>query len=160
LVGVLGVLKAGGAYLPLDPSYPAERLAAMIEDAAPVLCLDEAMESAISPTSADLPPSTVAPENPAYVIFTSGSTARPMRVVVDRRRLSNFLPALRSLGLLDRGRALLAVTTLAFDIAGLELLLPLISGGTVALATREESADGERLSALLADPRVQALQAT
>ncbi|HZF07267.1 MAG TPA: amino acid adenylation domain-containing protein, partial [Thermoanaerobaculia bacterium] len=174
LVGVLGVWKAGGAYLPLDPAYPAERLAAMIEDAAPVVVLtapryrdllrgapvlgiDQWMESTLP---SDLPPSPVAPENPAYVIFTSGSTGRPKGVVVEHRSLSNFLLSLRSLGLLDHGRALLSVTTLAFDIAGLELLLPLISGGTVALATREESADGERLAALLADPRVQTLQAT
>ncbi len=183
VVGVLGVLAAGGAYVPLDPAHPAERLAAMLADAAPgAVIVAERYRGLVAASTApvvalDGPDGELdggpdggpdlatfqgiaAPENPAYVIFTSGSTGRPKGVVVEHRSLANFLAAMGALGLLDRGRTLLSVTTLAFDIAGLELFLPLVSGGTVALASREESADGERLRALLADPRVQALQAT
>src|SRR5262249_42030930 len=117
LIGGLGGLKAGGAHLPLDPAYPAERPAAMIQDAAPVVVI-AALAGPVEP-AAEHPLPALAPENPAYLIFTSGSTGRPKGVVVEHRSLSNFLLSMRSLGLLDRGRALLAVTTLAFDIAGL-----------------------------------------
>jgi amino acid adenylation domain-containing protein len=182
VVAVLAVLAAGGAYLPLDPSHPPARLASMIEDAAPrlvlaarryrelagrapVCCIDDpatlaGMQSGRSPGSPGPLLPAAGAGNAAYVIFTSGSTGRPKGVVVEHRGLCNLLLSLRGHGLLEAGRALLAVTTLTFDIAGLELFLPLLAGGTVALATREESVDPDRLRQLLADPRVQAMQAT
>jgi amino acid adenylation domain-containing protein len=177
VVAVLGVLQAGGAYLPLDPAYPEERLDRMIADAAPTVVVaaerhrDLVIHSgapvvsleglgAAAPAVPAPPPARIAAENPAYVLFTSGSTGRPKGVVVEHRNLSNLLAAIAALGVLDPGRTLLGVTTLAFDIAAVDLFLPLLLGGTVALASREEGADGERLRALLADPRVQMLQAT
>src|SRR6185295_11882564 len=145
VVALLGVLKSGGAYVPLDPGYPADRLAWVLEDSraavvitqsslipalpahgARTIALDEvdlAGESAANPApQAD-------PDSPAYVIYTSGSTGRPKGVVVRQRGVVNFLASMArrpGLGVRD---VLLAVTTVSFDIAGLELFLPLAVGG-------------------------------
>ena len=178
LVGLLGILKAGGAYVPLDPDYPAERLAFMLDDAraavlltqgrlrgvlpavgAKVICLDADWE-AIAPESERSPAIRVAPEGLAYVIYTSGSTGKPKGVQVTHGALANFLRAMRrQLGMTGRD-TLLAVTTLSFDIAALELFLPLAVGARVVLVGRDEAADGARLIARLADSGATFLQAT
>ncbi len=181
LVALLAVLEAGGAYVPLDPAHPPARLAAAIADAAPRLVLaarrhrallagaavydiEEALAAPggapLSTAAAGAAPADRCLDGAAYVIFTSGSTGRPKGVVVTHRGLSNLLLAIRDLGAVVPGEALLAVTTLGFDIAGLELFVPLVTGGTVALAAREESAEPARLRARLADPRIAAMQAT
>ena len=177
-VAVLAVLKAGGAYVPMDPAFPTQRIAWMLEDAAPavlltelalagvwpaspasVLCVDDPA-AGIENESADAPPETAGPSDLAYVIFTSGSTGRPKGVAIPRGAVTNFLASMaREPGCLPTDR-LLAVTTLSFDIAVLEVLLPLVSGATVVLATREESSDGARLRALLAERRITLMQAT
>ncbi len=155
LVGLLGILKAGGAYLPLDPAYPAERLAFMLADAgAPILvtqselidrlpangarlvCLDaDAPQIARQPLTA--PALTLDPHNPAYVIYTSGSTGTPKGVTVTHGSLSNFLLSMRKQVRLEPHDRLMAVTTIGFDIAALELFLPLISGAGLAIAARD-----------------------
>jgi amino acid adenylation domain-containing protein len=176
VVAVLGVLKAGGAYVPLDPGYPAARLALMLEDGRPrvvvtqekyrslvsehgatVLCLDTD-GAVLAGARRDKPAAAVGGANRAYVIFTSGSTGRPKGVQITHQAVVNFLLSMAHEPGLAAEDTLLAVTTLSFDIAGLELYLPLIVGGRVELASREMAVDGERLMAAL--DGVSVMQAT
>ncbi|HEX3525705.1 MAG TPA: amino acid adenylation domain-containing protein [Thermoanaerobaculia bacterium] len=164
VIGLLGVLKAGGSYLPLDPAYPPERLRAMLDDSGTSLMLTQERfdtdraEIAAQPTSRPLRRS--GPDNRAYLIYTSGSTGRPKGVEVHHRALVNFLAAMAREPGLTAGDRLLSVTTLAFDIAGLELYLPLAVGARVILADRETAADGHRLLASLRKSEATAMQAT
>jgi len=160
VVGLLAVLKAGGAYVPLDPSYPAERLAFMQEDSGVAAVLTAELLRSGLPAAAAAPESSVGPRNVAYVIYTSGSTGRPKGVQVPHGALANFLAAMAETPGLAADDRLLAVTSLSFDIAGLELYLPLMLGGRVVLASREEAADGRRLQALIAGSGATVLQAT
>ncbi|GLZ28518.1 hypothetical protein Lesp02_07080 [Lentzea sp. NBRC 105346] len=141
VVALLGVLRAGAAYLPIDPGFPAERIELMLADAEPVLVIDEVTEG--SPRSA---PARGA--DPAYVIYTSGSTGVPKGVVVPHRALTNFLAAMSEWFPLTGNDRLLAVTTVGFDIAGLELFLPLLRGATVVLADRDTITDPAALARL------------
>jgi amino acid adenylation domain-containing protein len=178
VVGLLGILKAGGAYVPLDPAYPAERLAFMLDDArvsvlltekrlafslrrtdAPMLFLDSDDEPSDAESSANLEGGAAA-ANLAYVIYTSGSTGRPKGVQVTHAALANLLEAMRKFLPICQRDALLAVTTLSFDIAALEILLPLIVGGRVELCDREIAADGARLADCLNATGITFLQAT
>lgn len=177
-VGMLGVLKAGGAYLPLDPFYPQERLAAMVSDAKVelvvtqqrvfdglhlpvkrVLFLDrDAEKIAAQPRSA--PVWVGHPDQLAYVIYTSGSTGRPKGVQVPHRGVINFLLSMqRRPGLVQADR-FVAVTTLSFDIAVLELLGPLTVGAQVILLTREQASDGVQLRQVLERSDLTVMQAT
>ncbi len=177
-IGVLGILKAGGAYLPLDPQHPVERLLFMLNDAnvsllltqqplaqslaLPVrrtICLDtDWMAIAQQPT--DAPITHVMPENLAYVMYTSGSTGQPKGVQITHRSVVNFLEAMRQQPGLTADDTLLAITTLSFDIAGLELFLPLMTGAQVVIASRETASDGSRLAQLVATSGATMLQAT
>jgi amino acid adenylation domain-containing protein len=177
VVGLLAVLKAGGAYVPLDPSYPAERLAFMLEDSGAAVVLTQAsvrsslpdfngewllLRSAAAGEAklARPPRGGVAAGNAAYVIYTSGSTGRPKGVQVPHGALSNFLAAMAEVPGLGPEDTLLAVTSLSFDIAGLELYLPLMAGGRVVVTSREEASDGRRLQELIAGCGATVLQAT
>ncbi|MCG3209093.1 MAG: D-alanine--poly(phosphoribitol) ligase subunit 1 [Anaerolineae bacterium] len=178
VVGLLGVLKAGGAYLPLDPAYPAERLAYMLADSgAPVLlaqarltaglpehqarvvCLDSDWP-AISAESRQPVEPLARPENLAYVIYTSGSTGRPKGVQIPHRAAVNFIWSMRRQPGLSAGDVLLAVTTLSFDIAVLELFLPLSVGAKIVIASQPTTADGPALARQLAAAGVTVMQAT
>ena len=179
VVCLLGVLKAGGAYLPLDPSYPAERLAFILEDSqAGVLITEAAAQGRVpaftgptflleglalrGPLNAPAPAETHPPADPdaAVIIYTSGSTGKPKGVLVTQRGVVNFLEAVRAENLLDHTDRLLAVTTISFDIAELELFLTLAVGGTVVIAGRDDVADGSRLRAHLEHGGITAMQAT
>ncbi|MFG1874942.1 amino acid adenylation domain-containing protein [Sphaerisporangium sp. NPDC049003] len=183
VAAVLAVLKAGGAYLPLDPGYPEERLAFVLRDAGAALVLGR--ERLTDPPCVtgipDLPWGTVpvlelgdlaswpvaavrpeppAPGDLAYVIYTSGSTGRPKGVEVEHRSLTNLLLAMRDeLGAGD-GDVWLGLTTLAFDISALELLLPLITGGRVVVVPEASTRDGAALRRLIRDRSVSHVQAT
>jgi amino acid adenylation domain-containing protein len=178
VVGLLGVLKAGGAYLPLDPGFPTARLAFMTADArVPVLVTEsglldrlggheakavllDAECAAIGSQPATNLPGGATSDDLAYVIYTSGSTGTPKGVMVTHRALSNFLRTMaRQPGLTDRD-VLLAVTTLSFDIAALELFLPLTVGARVEIAGRDVAADGRLLAALLRESGASVMQAT
>ena len=147
LVALLAILKAGGAYLPLDPGYPPERLAYMIEDSrtpllltqrsllnrlptasARVLCLEdygERPEASNERTEVGL---RVSSDDLAYVIYTSGSTGKPKGVAVPHRALANLLLSMREQPGMSRSDSMLAIATICFDIATLEMFLPLIVG--------------------------------
>ncbi|HVG11019.1 MAG TPA: amino acid adenylation domain-containing protein [Thermoanaerobaculia bacterium] len=157
LVAVLGVLKSGAAYVPLDPSHPQERLNLILEAARPQTVLTELSGWAPSPAKRGRV-GEEAPDGLAYILFTSGSTGRPKGVQIPQRALVNFLLSMAREPGLEPSDVLLAVTTLSFDIAGLELLLPLIVGARVEIATREETSDAELLKKRLAGVTV--MQAT
>ncbi|WP_374015848.1 amino acid adenylation domain-containing protein [Paenibacillus thiaminolyticus] len=178
LVGLLGILKAGACYVPLDPEYPRERLAHMIEDAdismiiterqiadawpectSTVICLDADAE-AIHAQLGSNPENRPHTHDLAYIIYTSGSTGRPKGVQIEHRSLSNFLQSMKQQFQLAPSDVLTAVTSISFDIAGLELYLPLLSGAEVVIATRDEARDGTRLATLLADTGRTIMQAT
>jgi amino acid adenylation domain-containing protein/non-ribosomal peptide synthase protein (TIGR01720 family) len=180
LVALLAVLKTGAAYLPLDPEHPLDRIGYTLDDARPALALvtsgteallaggdvprlvldaeDTAAELAAAATAA--PGAACSPDNPAYVIYTSGSTGRPKGVVVPHGSLTNFLDDMgRRFGLTPTDR-LLAVTTVSFDIAGLELYLPLLSGAAVVIADRETVRDPAALLRLAGETGADIVQAT
>ncbi|MEV7548727.1 amino acid adenylation domain-containing protein [Amycolatopsis sp. NPDC089917] len=159
VVTLLAVLKAGAAYLPIDPDFPAERVEFMLADAAPALVIDPAWLAGGAPADpVELP--EVPLDAPAYVLYTSGSTGRPKGVVVTRRNLANLLASLRERFVFGPADRFLAVTTVSFDIAALELFLPLLDGATIVLASRDDTRDPLRLSALLDRERITAMQAT
>jgi amino acid adenylation domain-containing protein len=178
VVAVLGVLKAGAAYVPLDPSYPKERLAFMLEDAgisvlltqqrlveglpqhdAKVICLDSAWEMIARESEAN-PVNSARPENLAYMMYTSGSTGKPKGVQVLHEAVVNFLNSMRQQPGLTEQDILVAVTTLSFDIAGLELFLPLSVGARVVLVNSQVAADGFQLAEVLKNSGATAMQAT
>ena len=180
VVALLGVLKAGGAYVPLDPAYPPERLAYVLRDSEAVvlltqdslrerfqsallkpliLCLDSAQEP-IAREGKQAPTSGASSENLAYVIYTSGSTGEPKGVEILRRNVVNLLYAMaRELSFAPNDK-LLAVTTISFDIAGLELFLPLISGGQVEVTPAAELRDGFALRRRVERSGATVIQAT
>ncbi|MEO8445315.1 MAG: condensation domain-containing protein, partial [Gammaproteobacteria bacterium] len=173
LVAVLGVLRAGACYLPLDPGHPPERLAFLLEDSgAGVLLAAPAVAAGLpgftgrvldpgATTAAGAPAAAVTTdEGPAYLIYTSGSTGRPKGVRVPQRAVVNFLASMAVMPGMGPADRLLAVTTLAFDIAVLELLLPLTVGATTVIATDDELKDPERLSAQLDTAGITVMQAT
>ncbi|MFI0858647.1 amino acid adenylation domain-containing protein, partial [Streptomyces sp. NPDC021098] len=183
VASLLAVTKVGAAYLPLDPDHPADRLAMMLTDGRPTALIttstttDAGLGAEVGVRRIELDDPAVTdllsrqpvpnparrghrPENPAYVIFTSGSTGRPKGVVVPHAALTNFLAAMSHRLLLTENDRLLAVTTIGFDIAGLELYLPLVSGATVVLADRDEVRDPDALRSLAARESVTVMQAT
>ncbi len=178
-VALLAVLKSGAPYVPLDPEFPGERLAFMMADAgAPILVAEaatvapwaaapgrrvvriDADAKAINRHSASDPPRGAGPEHTAYVIYTSGSTGRPKGVQVLHRGLANFLVGMAESPGLRADDVLLAVTTVSFDIAGLELWLPLTVGARVELVERGAALDGIELSGRLRASEATVMQAT
>ncbi|MFI9366842.1 amino acid adenylation domain-containing protein, partial [Kitasatospora sp. NPDC053057] len=169
VVALLAVLKAGAAYLPLDPEYPAERLTYVLADAAPVCVLTSegcapalpegvarllvADLSVADPSGAEpdgaSPVAAVRAQDAAYVIHTSGSTGRPKGVVVPHVALAAHLRGAAERVPLTGGDRLVAVTTVSFDIAALELFLPLVSGGAVVVAPRDVVRDPAALLELV-----------
>ncbi len=177
-VAPLAVWKAGGAYVPLDPEYPSNRLAFMLDDSAAsvlvteshlldrlpanvsnLICLDRDRQMLEQENTQNLNCSTTAADL-AYVIYTSGSTGQPKGVEISHRSLVNFLASMQRQPGIDPSDRLLAVTTLSFDIAGLELYLPLISGAQVVIAPRAAAFDGTALAKLLDDSGITIMQAT
>jgi amino acid adenylation domain-containing protein len=174
LVAMLSTLRAGAAYVPLDPAFPPQRLHHMVEDSQPgvvivatdagtlpgarLLAIHGIDQEITNPAPASAAPGAV--DALAYVLYTSGSTGRPKGVAVTHRNLVNLLLSMAQEPGLAPDDVLLAITTLSFDIAALELLLPLLVGARVVIAAAGDSADGERLQELLRRHRVSTMQAT
>jgi len=179
VVGMLGVLKAGGAYVPLDPNHPEQRLAYMLADAQPlVLLTQERLQSELPPHSshvvvidANSPPTAQVKNAPApaqarrpralaYVIYTSGSTGEPKGVEIEHCSLANMLTSMQQRPGLGAEDTMLAITTLVFDIAALEIFLPLMVGARIVIASSETARDGVALIDLIERFGVSVLQAT
>jgi amino acid adenylation domain-containing protein len=177
-VALAAVSKAGAAYVPLDPTHPADRLRYTLEDAGvacaitlsrfahlvglpnvPLVRLDE-VEAELARAPHGPPEVAADPHAIAYTIYTSGSTGRPKGVEVEHCNVVAFLEAMRREPGCTDDDVLLAVTTLSFDIAGLELWLPLMVGARIVVASKSDVLDGERLIELLAEHEVTLMQAT
>jgi amino acid adenylation domain-containing protein len=176
VIGLLAILKSGAAYVPMDPAYPIERLSFMMRDAGIRLLVTrrdllpalEAFAEEIVYLGAQEQESSEAPlsrrpqdpESLAYLIYTSGSTGAPKGVCVPHRAVVNLLSSMSrspGLGLDDR---LLAVTTVSFDIAAMEIFLPLVTGATVVMTSADASVDGVRLLGNIVERAITAMQAT
>ncbi|MGB8988836.1 MAG: amino acid adenylation domain-containing protein, partial [Candidatus Sulfotelmatobacter sp.] len=176
VIALLGILKAGGAYVPLDPRLPDERLRFMVEDVRPrvvltkqnlwrepfgkdAIILDGSWATIAQESTANIE-NVYSPRNLAYVMYTSGSTGKPKGVSVDHRGVVNLLASMQRTVEITSDDVLLAVTTLSFDIAGLEVYLPLISGARLVIASGDDVVDGPRLRDLLTESKATVMQAT
>jgi amino acid adenylation domain-containing protein len=177
VAAMIGVWRAGCGYVPLDPGYPTARIQMILEDSKSslvlttssllkqlpwserTLCLDE-LELEIRRQPTTPPPLDPAPEDTAYVIFTSGSTGRPKGVQIPQGAFENFIRAMQKEPGFTSEDCILALTTVSFDISGLELFLPLATGGRLAMATSEQAVDPRQLRRLLLEHRVTVVQAT
>ncbi len=178
LTALVAVHKSGGAYLPMDPVFPKDRLEFMLDNAqvpiiltdsiikdtlplnkAKIICVSEQWKE-ISEQSSEKSENRATTDNLAYVIYTSGSTGNPKGVQIEHRAFTNFLLSMgTSTNICEKDR-LLAVTTLSFDIAGLEMMLPLVTGASVVIAGRDEVIDGEKLIDLIDKHDITFMQAT
>ncbi len=180
LIGLMAVLKAGGAYLPIDPQYPEERIAYVLKDSAvsilltrrsvmeqmsgkvyagEIVFLDESSsyeDNAAENESTD----TSTPTNLAYVIYTSGSTGKPKGVAIEHRNVINFMTGVIGKIEFSIGKSILALTTLSFDIFVLETLLPLLNGLKIVIADEEQQKDPLLLAGKVVRESVELMQMT
>jgi amino acid adenylation domain-containing protein len=176
VVALLAIMKSGAAYLPLDLFLPSDRISFMLEDSGVQLLITEQSLRAGLPSHAGTAiliddrswlnnsrvniESQAGPEDLAYLIYTSGSTGKPKGVEIPRGALTNFLWSIRDRLQLSQSDRLLAVTTISFDIAGLEIWLPLLFGAQIVVASRESAMDGVVLRKLIDRHEITCLQAT
>ena len=167
---LLGILKSGAAYVPLDPDYPVDRLIYMVEDSnvkhvvahsgqlelteqfnVPATIVDRDWDEVVAiDQTTEATSNIIDPQSDvAYVIYTSGSTGKPKGVVVQHRAAVNFLCSMTELPGFKAGERILATTTLSFDISVVEIFLPLISGGSVAVVDRQTAKDTTSLVAAI-----------
>lgn len=177
VTALLGVHKAGAAYMPIDPNFPLSRIEQMLDDANPSLivtppeipstlrdwaetCVN--VEDAIATQASDAKDISLEfePDDLAYIIYTSGSAGKPKGVEVTHRNLGNFLKSMQTRPGCGSSDRLLAVTTVSFDIAVLELFLPLISGAEVVIAQPQDTTDGQALLSLIEQHEITMMQAT
>ncbi|MTI47956.1 MAG: amino acid adenylation domain-containing protein [Firmicutes bacterium] len=178
IISLLGVLKAGGIYVPMDPTYPKERLFYMLEDSemkflitentyldwlneakVEIACIDSDKAIILEESKENLP-ITEDSDGQAYVIYTSGSTGNPKGVQISHRNLVNFLSSMKiEPGITDKD-TLLAVTSFSFDISGLEMYLPLITGAKLVLASSDIVADSTKLAEYIEECEATVMQAT
>ncbi len=180
IIAMLAVLKTGAGYIPIDTNYPSERVKYMLETGDVSLVITHSnLQQTLSHGAttilineqgvleqAALPPehltfdSELAITNHAYVIFTSGSTGLPKGVMLTHKTVCNFLHAMKTAPGITAGEKLLACTTICFDIAVLEIFLPLISGATVVIAQRDQVLDPTKLIELINHHDIDVMQAT
>lgn len=184
LIGMLGILKAGGAYVPIDPHYPRARVQHMIDDSNVTIIVSQCSLCAahlshmqdleksrqlvyldsqwatIAQESKHNPTHCTTPNNLMYVIYTSGSTGNPKGVLIEHHSMVNFLHSMQTQFQLTEKDVLLAITSISFDISGLEFYLPLITGASCVVANREATIDVQQLKKILHQQAISILQAT
>lgn len=178
MVALLAILKSGGAYVPLDPSYPADRLMMMIEDCQPLMVLTQSCFSGLLPNIKQLHLDDdsawqhQATENLecaslgltarhlAYVIYTSGSTGKPKGVMIEHRNMVHFLSSSIEKPSLSSSDTVLAFSTIAFDIAATELLMPLVVGAKIVLIKPEDAVNPSVLKTVIDETDITMMQAT
>jgi amino acid adenylation domain-containing protein len=178
LICLLAIMKSGAAYIPVDPDYPKKRIEYMLRDSAAEFLISsgrykgnfiiadvneiifDEIEEQLSQYSGSDPGLNVKGNDLAYVIYTSGSTGQPKGIAIEHHSLTNFLCSMQKKPGISAADKLLAVTTISFDISGLELYLPLISGAELLLTDAETAKDGRELLDLIRKERVSILQAT
>ncbi|MBV9821487.1 MAG: amino acid adenylation domain-containing protein [Actinobacteria bacterium] len=177
LAALLAVWWAGGAYVPLDPDFPPSRLAAMAGGAGTRIILSDKANADLAgqlvagaevldiadpvvSRAEPLPPVELPPDALAYLIFTSGSTGQPKGIGIEHRSVANLLASFGRLLDLGPDDTFVAVTTLSFDIALLELLLPPVCGADLVIASAEQTREPDRLRSLIEETGASAMQAT
>ncbi|MDP9079365.1 MAG: non-ribosomal peptide synthetase [Bacteroidota bacterium] len=177
IVSLLAILKSGAAYIPLDPEYPKDRVEFMLEDSsakilitskkrhkhfisnASEILIEDALEK-FSNYTADEPDTEVGGSDLAYVLYTSGSTGKPKGVQIKHLNLVNFLLSMQKEPGMTANDKILTVTTISFDIAGLELYLPLITGAEITLTDSDTAKDGRMLFDMVKNDGITFMQAT
>lgn len=177
VISILAVLKSGAAYIPLDPTYPQERIDYMLQDSkAKLLLVHQKYEGQFLPDgeevllenilstldnySSENPMVEITGDDLAYVLYTSGSTGNPKGVQIEHHNLVNFLKSIQKWPGISEDDSMLAISTISFDIAGLELFLPLISGAQIVMADSQTAKDGYELLKLIKSSGVSLIQAT
>jgi amino acid adenylation domain-containing protein len=177
IVSLLAILKSGATYIPLDPTYPKDRIEFMISDSsasvlitskkyqtyfnsdAQELLIEEAWPQ-LDHFNADGLDTAIFGDDAAYILYTSGSTGKPKGVIITHESLANFLLSMQKAPGINPNDRLLAISTISFDIAGLELYLPLTSGAEIVLASSETAKDGWLLFELMKREKITLMQAT
>ena len=177
IIVLLAIMKSGAAYVPLDPEYPRERIEYMLEDSdAKILITSKKysrhfktsateviIEDSLSQLSAfsnQYPLINLKGSDLAYILYTSGSTGKPKAVQIEHHNLVNFLHSMQKLPGITNSDSFLAISTISFDIAGMELYLPLISGAKIVLADTETRKDGYKILELIKEKNITILQGT
>ena len=177
VIGMLGIMKAGGAYIPIDPDFPPARIRLILEDAQPHLLVTQEellanLDSAEDATCFDLhrkeiaaqpthpPLSAVESRNLAYVMYTSGSTGKPKGVLIEHRSVVNLVTAIAIEPGANPEDHFLAATTFSFDVSVLELFLPLAIGARMTIISRDEAMDGRLLGQIIEEAGITIMLAT
>jgi len=176
VISLLAILKSGAAYLPLDPEYPKDRIEFMLEDSSAKFIIIsqeyyKKYKTGARPivieeiwnhldTQKTFTQKYIGERDLVYVLYTSGSTGKPKGVKIMHKNLVNFLTSMQTAPGITPSDCLLAITTISFDIAGLELFLPLITGAKIVIASSESTKDGRLLLPLLERKGISILQAT
>ena len=177
VVTLIAIMRCGAAYLPLDPNFPSTRLEFMLEDSKSKYLITTKEFSSLFKTNSKVllseniflnlaqfspSPLTISVDinDIAYIMYTSGSTGKPKGVVVTHKNLVNFLCSMMDEPGISENDKLLSITTISFDIAGLELFLPLLKGATLVIANDETAKDSRLMLELLQKESITMLQAT
>jgi len=177
IISLLAILKSGAAYIPLDPEYPKDRVEFMLDDSsakilitskkyhnhfastASEILIEDALEK-FGSYSGDEPSVEITGDDLAYVLYTSGSTGKPKGVQIKHFNLVNFLLSMQKEPGMTASDKILTVTTISFDIAGLELYLPLICGAEITLTNSDTAKDGRILFDMVKNDGITFMQAT
>jgi fengycin family lipopeptide synthetase D len=175
LIGIMGVLKAGGAYLPIDPEYPSDRVSYMLEDSGTGILLTSLMyidsaefkgetinlgDETLYIGNGDNSEKVNKPKDLAYVIYTSGSTGKPKGVMIEHKSVINLIKGITNKIDFCEGKTILALTSISSDEFILETLLPLTKGLKVVIASEDQLKDSQLLSEVIIKNQVGMLQVT
>ncbi|HLP61961.1 MAG TPA: amino acid adenylation domain-containing protein, partial [Candidatus Deferrimicrobium sp.] len=164
IIGIMGILKSGGAYLPIDPGYPGERIDFMLKDSGAKLLLTANEISSLSTGSVfNFHHSSFIIHHSrylAYIIYTSGSTGKSKGVAIAHRSVVNFIKGVTDVIPFTGDDRILSLTTISFDIFGLEALVPLVSGAVVVMGSREEQLNPEAAGIVIERENISVFQVT